>query len=186
LRENRTLPGQGEPIGSRPVHYLMRLGISAVSGITATPASAGLSRSTLERGGKADIAEGPSRARSRPSAGVKDGTISLGRNIGLLDRQADDVAARSRQNSRPGRCRPGPPRLDKVIWRYLADPWDAAEDLAAGEDRWELPPLDMRRAHTLSSCRSIQFGRPEEIVPAIDAAKASGTASVNVLAILRE
>jgi hypothetical protein len=78
------------------------------------------------------------------------------------------------------------PRLNKVIWRYLADPWDAAEDLAAGEDRWELPPLDMRRAHTLSSCRSIQFGRPEEIVPAIDAAKASGTASVNVLAILRE
>jgi peptide/nickel transport system substrate-binding protein len=33
--------------------------------------------------------------------------------------------------------------LDKVIWRYLADPWDAAEDLAAGEvDWWELPPLD--------------------------------------------
>jgi peptide/nickel transport system substrate-binding protein len=33
--------------------------------------------------------------------------------------------------------------LDKVIWRYLADPWDAANDLAAGEvDWWELPPLD--------------------------------------------
>ena len=82
--------------------YLMRLGISVtpVSGITATPASAGLSRSTLERGGKADIAEGPSRARSRPSAGVKDGTISLGRNIGLLDRQADDVAARSAARTR--------------------------------------------------------------------------------------
>jgi hypothetical protein len=45
------------------VRYLMRLGISVtpVSGITATPASVGLSRSTLERGGKADIAEGPSR-----------------------------------------------------------------------------------------------------------------------------
>jgi len=33
--------------------------------------------------------------------------------------------------------------LDKVIWRYLPDPWDAAEDLAAGEaDWWEQPPLD--------------------------------------------
>jgi hypothetical protein len=38
-----TLPGQGEPVGGRPVHYLMRLGISVtpVSGITATPAPAG-------------------------------------------------------------------------------------------------------------------------------------------------
>jgi peptide/nickel transport system substrate-binding protein len=33
--------------------------------------------------------------------------------------------------------------LDKVIWRYIADPWDAAEDLAAGEvDWWQEPPLD--------------------------------------------
>jgi peptide/nickel transport system substrate-binding protein len=33
--------------------------------------------------------------------------------------------------------------LDKVIWRYIPDPWDAAEDLAAGEaDWWEQPPLD--------------------------------------------
>jgi peptide/nickel transport system substrate-binding protein len=33
--------------------------------------------------------------------------------------------------------------VDKVFWRYLADPWDAANDLAAGEvDWWELPPLD--------------------------------------------
>jgi peptide/nickel transport system substrate-binding protein len=33
--------------------------------------------------------------------------------------------------------------LDKVIWRYTADPWDAAEDLAAGEiDWWQEPPLD--------------------------------------------
>src|SRR5262249_28223100 len=33
--------------------------------------------------------------------------------------------------------------LDKVIWRYLADPWDTANDLAAGEvDWWEQPPLD--------------------------------------------
>jgi hypothetical protein len=31
------------------VSYLMRLGITPVSGITATPASVGLSRSTLER-----------------------------------------------------------------------------------------------------------------------------------------
>jgi peptide/nickel transport system substrate-binding protein len=23
--------------------------------------------------------------------------------------------------------------LDKVVWRYIADPWDAAEDLASGE-----------------------------------------------------
>lgn len=30
-----------------------------------------------------------------------------------------------------------------VIWRYTADPWDAAEDLAAGEvDWWQEPPLD--------------------------------------------
>jgi peptide/nickel transport system substrate-binding protein len=33
--------------------------------------------------------------------------------------------------------------LDKVIWRYLPDPWDAADGLAAGEvDWWEDPPLD--------------------------------------------
>jgi peptide/nickel transport system substrate-binding protein len=33
--------------------------------------------------------------------------------------------------------------LDKIIWRYLPDPWDAAEDLAAGKvDWWEQPPLD--------------------------------------------
>jgi peptide/nickel transport system substrate-binding protein len=33
--------------------------------------------------------------------------------------------------------------LDQVIWRYLPDPWDAAEALAAGEvDWWEDPPLD--------------------------------------------
>ena len=33
--------------------------------------------------------------------------------------------------------------LDKVIWRYLAAFWDAANDLEAGEvDWWELPPLD--------------------------------------------
>ena len=33
--------------------------------------------------------------------------------------------------------------LDKVIWRYIAEPWDAANDLAAGEvDWWELPPFD--------------------------------------------
>jgi peptide/nickel transport system substrate-binding protein len=33
--------------------------------------------------------------------------------------------------------------LDKVIWRYVPDPWDAAEDLAAGKvDWWEQPPLD--------------------------------------------
>jgi peptide/nickel transport system substrate-binding protein len=33
--------------------------------------------------------------------------------------------------------------LDKVIWRYTPDPWDAAEDLAAGVvDWWQEPPLD--------------------------------------------
>ena len=33
--------------------------------------------------------------------------------------------------------------LDKVIWRYIPDPWDAAQDLEAGEvDWWEQPPLD--------------------------------------------
>ena len=33
--------------------------------------------------------------------------------------------------------------LDKVIWRYIPDPWDAADELAAGKvDWWEQPPLD--------------------------------------------
>jgi peptide/nickel transport system substrate-binding protein len=33
--------------------------------------------------------------------------------------------------------------LDKVIWRYMPDPWEAAEALAAGEvDWWQDPPLD--------------------------------------------
>jgi peptide/nickel transport system substrate-binding protein len=33
--------------------------------------------------------------------------------------------------------------VDKVVWRYLPDPWDAATALAAGEvDWWEDPPLD--------------------------------------------
>jgi peptide/nickel transport system substrate-binding protein len=33
--------------------------------------------------------------------------------------------------------------VEKVVWRYLPDPWDAATALAAGEvDWWEDPPLD--------------------------------------------
>ena len=33
--------------------------------------------------------------------------------------------------------------LDKVIWRYIPDPWDAAEALAAGEvDWWQEPPIE--------------------------------------------
>jgi peptide/nickel transport system substrate-binding protein len=33
--------------------------------------------------------------------------------------------------------------LDKIIWRYIPDPWEAAEDLAAGKvDWWEQPPLE--------------------------------------------
>ncbi|HEY7246575.1 MAG TPA: ABC transporter substrate-binding protein [Xanthobacteraceae bacterium] len=33
--------------------------------------------------------------------------------------------------------------LDRIIWRYIPEPWDAAEDLAAGRvDWWEQPPLD--------------------------------------------
>ena len=33
--------------------------------------------------------------------------------------------------------------VDKVIWRHIPDPWDAADDLAAGKvDWWEQPPLD--------------------------------------------
>ena len=33
--------------------------------------------------------------------------------------------------------------LDKIIWRFMADPWDVANDLAAGEvDWWEEPPLE--------------------------------------------
>ena len=33
--------------------------------------------------------------------------------------------------------------LEKIVWRYLADPWEAANELVAGEvDWWEQPPLD--------------------------------------------
>jgi len=33
--------------------------------------------------------------------------------------------------------------LNKVVWRYIPDPWDAADALSAGEvDWWEDPPLD--------------------------------------------
>src|SRR5580704_17620049 len=33
--------------------------------------------------------------------------------------------------------------IDKVIWRYIPDSWEAAEDLATGEvDWWQEPPLD--------------------------------------------
>jgi peptide/nickel transport system substrate-binding protein len=33
--------------------------------------------------------------------------------------------------------------LNKVVWRYIPDPWDAANALSAGEvDWWEDPPLD--------------------------------------------
>jgi peptide/nickel transport system substrate-binding protein len=33
--------------------------------------------------------------------------------------------------------------LDKVIWQYIPDPWEAAEALATGEaDWWQEPPLD--------------------------------------------
>src|SRR5262249_30061637 len=33
--------------------------------------------------------------------------------------------------------------VDKIVWRYIPDPWEAAEDLAVGKaDWWEQPPLD--------------------------------------------
>jgi peptide/nickel transport system substrate-binding protein len=33
--------------------------------------------------------------------------------------------------------------VDKVIWRYVPDPWEAAENLTAGElDWWQEPPLE--------------------------------------------
>ena len=33
--------------------------------------------------------------------------------------------------------------LDMIIWRYISDPWDAADNLASGKvDWWEQPPLD--------------------------------------------
>jgi peptide/nickel transport system substrate-binding protein len=33
--------------------------------------------------------------------------------------------------------------LDKVVWRYSPDPWDASDDLAGGQvDWWQEPPLD--------------------------------------------
>ena len=54
--------------------------------------------------------------------------------------------------------------LDKVIWRYIPDPWDAAEDLAAGEvDWWEQPPLDssprLNRTRIYRRSSSIRSGR---------------------------
>jgi peptide/nickel transport system substrate-binding protein len=33
--------------------------------------------------------------------------------------------------------------LDRIIWRYIPDPWEAAEHLATGEvDWWQEPPID--------------------------------------------
>jgi peptide/nickel transport system substrate-binding protein len=33
--------------------------------------------------------------------------------------------------------------VDKIVWRYVSDPWEAANELTAGEvDWWEQPPLD--------------------------------------------
>lgn len=33
--------------------------------------------------------------------------------------------------------------VDKVVWRYISDPWEVANELTAGEvDWWEQPPLD--------------------------------------------
>src|SRR5262249_32089686 len=47
---------------------------------------------------------------------------------------------KERQSGSPGGKRV---YVDKVVWRYIPDPWDAAEDLAAGKgDWWEQPPLD--------------------------------------------
>jgi peptide/nickel transport system substrate-binding protein len=49
----------------------------------------------------------------------------------------------SREEAPSGSTGGKPVYLDKVVWRYVADPWDAADGLAAGEvDWWELPPLD--------------------------------------------
>ena len=51
--------------------------------------------------------------------------------------------------------------LDKVIWRYVPDPWDAADDLAAGKvDWWEQPPLDFIPKMEQSPDLQVQLNDP--------------------------
>jgi peptide/nickel transport system substrate-binding protein len=51
--------------------------------------------------------------------------------------------------------------LDKVIWRYVPDAWDAADDLAAGKiDWWEQPPLDFIPKMEQSPDLQVQLNDP--------------------------
>jgi peptide/nickel transport system substrate-binding protein len=44
--------------------------------------------------------------------------------------------------------------LDKVVWRYMPDPWAAAEALVAGEvDWWQEPPDFFPRSSRIPTCR---------------------------------
>ena len=65
------------------MHYLMRLLSNPRLG---HQASAGLSRSTLARGGKADIAQGPSRATTELMRFSKPPRSALGGKTGPFDR----------------------------------------------------------------------------------------------------
>jgi len=76
--------------------------------------------------------------------------------------------------------------LDKVIWRFMAEPWDAANDLAAGEvDWWEEPPLEfiprLNRTRTSGRFALIRsergLGQAELAAPAVQQQEgASGAA----------
>jgi len=66
--------------------------------------------------------------------------VQLGRDFG----DSLEVVAGLPRHERPSGSTGGKEVfVDEVIWRHIADPWDAAEDLAAGKvDWWEEPPLD--------------------------------------------
>jgi ABC-type transport system substrate-binding protein len=54
--------------------------------------------------------------------------------------------------------------LDKVVWRYIPDPWDAADDLAAGKvtggsNRQSTSSRKSSRTRTYRRCSSILLGR---------------------------
>ena len=79
--------------------------------------------------------------------------------------------------------------LDKVIWRFIADPWDAANDLAAGEvDWWEQPPLEfipkIEQSPDLQdvsrrSARSAGLAQAELAAPAVQQQEGASSAALH-------
>ena len=77
-------------------------------GLKAEPAGCCFSLAHLDRGSRtADIGHDPQPAKIGEN--LAQHFEALASHIGLLERQAGDVAARLRESSRPSRCRPGPP-----------------------------------------------------------------------------